>query len=359
MEKVFFKPAVFIILLFCVAVLGAKSIIIEENPDIENALIIDGIKMDSAADLSDDLFSGDVIYRFEPDNKKTQKDSKAAPKGKTPANIQNTPKQSPKVPLIDELRADDARWHLTSYTIKAKDNLWSIARKFETDHKLIIKANDIKNPSHLLENKTILVPNRLGCYHNVKKGDTITSISQKYKSDMEKIVLVNDIKGSSIRIGQKLFIPGAKEPSVPKAEQQKNVIAKTAQVKVIAFAWPLKGKITSGFGNRRDPFDGTPKFHSGIDISVNEGTSVKASRDGSVIFSGWKDGYGNTVIIRHEDGYITVYAHNLKVTVEEGAVVKQGAVIALSGQTGAVTGAHLHFEIRKYLTLLDPLRFLR
>jgi len=78
-----------------------------------------------------------------------------------------------------------------------------------------------------------------------------------------------------------------------------------------------------------------------------------------VIFSGWKDGYGNTVIMRHEDGYITVYAHNLKTTVEEGAFVKQGGTVALSGRTGAVTGAHLHFEIRKYLTPLDPLRLLR
>ena len=358
MEKIFFKPAVFITLFFCVWALGAQSaVIIEENPDIENALIIDGIKMGSGVDSSDDIFSGDVIYRFEPDTKKAQNNTKAAPKEKTPVKAA---KKAPEVSLIDELRADDARWHMTAYTIKAKDNLWSIARKFETDHKLIIKANNIKNPSHLLETKTILVPNRLGCYYNVKKGDTVTAISKKYKADTGQIAFVNGIKEGSIRIGQKLFIPDGKEPAAPKAEQQqKNVIAKTVKTKPIAFVWPLKGKITSGFGNRRDPFDGTPKFHSGIDISVNEGTKVRAARDGRVIFSGWKDGYGNTVIMRHEDGYITVYAHNLRNTIEEGKSVKQGETVALSGQTGAVTGAHLHFEIRKYLTLLDPLRFLR
>ncbi|MCL2025682.1 MAG: M23 family metallopeptidase [Leptospirales bacterium] len=383
-KKAFLKPIIFIMLLLCFAALSAKSIIVEENPDLENALIIDGIRMDLAADFSDSLFSGDVIYRFEPDAKKTPKNSQtsvapnkaantaassAASKGKTPVN---TPKQvartSAKASLVEELRANDARWHLTSYTIKAKDNLWSIARKFETDHKLIIQANNIKNPSHLLENRTILVPNRLGTYYNVKKGDTLNSISQRYKVDKEQIVFVNGIRGDLIRIGQKLFIPGAKEPVAPRVEQQKNVIAKNTntkaakvkpQVKLTTFAWPVRGKITSGFGNRKDPFDGTRKFHGGIDISVKEGTPIKAAKAGSVIFSGWKDGYGNTVIMRHEDGYITVYAHNLKATVEEGASVKQGQVIALSGQTGAVTGPHLHFEIRKYLTVLDPIRFLR
>jgi murein DD-endopeptidase MepM/ murein hydrolase activator NlpD len=107
-----------------------------------------------------------------------------------------------------------------------------------------------------------------------------------------------------------------------------------------------------------DPFSGERKFHCGIDISVNEGTGIRAAAEGRVIFSGWKEGYGNAVIVRHRNGYITVYAHNSKNMAQQDALVKKGEIIALSGQTGAVTGAHLHFEIRKYLTPLNPLRFL-
>lgn len=363
--------------LACFGVLGAKSVIVEENPDLENALIIDGIKMDSGD--FDDSFSGDVIYRIDSEAPKNQKakakESASAKKSppvqeKNPSQEKNQEKEKNQPSgstIMQQLRGDDPRWHLSQYTIKSGDNLWSIAKKFETDHKLILKVNDIKNPSHLLDGKNILVPNKLGCYHNVKKGDTLISISQRYKADRDSIVSVNSIKGDSIRAGQRLFIPDGREPSARKNVKQNTVIAKTNNVKpkakqpanLITFAWPLKGKITSGFGTRRDPFDGTTKFHSGIDISVNEGTQVKASRGGTVILSGWKDGYGNTIILRHEDGYITVYAHNLKTVVEEGTFVQKGQLIALSGQTGAVTGAHLHFEIRKYLTLLDPMRFLK
>lgn len=121
----------------------------------------------------------------------------------------------------------------------------------------------------------------------------------------------------------------------------------------------MRGKITSGFGTRRDPLSGKRRFHCGIDISANVGTPVRASAGGKVIFSGWKDGYGKVVILRHRGGYITVYAHNSKNNVRINDFVKRGTVIARSGMTGAVTGAHLHFEIRKYVTPLNPLRLLR
>ncbi|HQP49609.1 MAG TPA: M23 family metallopeptidase, partial [Spirochaetota bacterium] len=83
------------------------------------------------------------------------------------------------------------------------------------------------------------------------------------------------------------------------------------------------------------------------------------SADGKVIFSGWKDIYGNMIILKHDDGFITVYAHNKKNLVSENDMVTRGDTIALSGMTGFVTGPHLHYEIRKHLTPLNPGRFLR
>ena len=371
----------FAIITVCVAInnknADAESIVVEETLDLENAIIIDGIKLNSGETEDDDFFAGEIIYHSDADlNKKdNQKSSKTNAKqaSKKASAPQKADKPAVKRNLLDELRTDDPRWHLTTYKIKPKDNLWSIARRFDIDHKLILKANEIKNPSYLQEGKTILVPNKLGCNHTVKKGDTLISIAKKYNVEQNSITNANKIKGDTIRIGQELFIPGGQENiavkskktisnSNNKVEVAKTVKPKTKNVKEsknIAFIWPLRGKITSGFGTRKDPFDGTRKFHTGIDISANEGTKVLAARKGTVIFSGWKDGYGNTVILRHENGYITVYAHNYKTLAENGSEVKTGDVIALSGQTGAVTGAHLHFEVRKYLTVLDPLRFLK
>ena len=96
-----------------------------------------------------------------------------------------------------------------------------------------------------------------------------------------------------------------------------------------------------------------------MDIGAEIGTSVMASADGEAIFSGWKKGYGRVIILKHKDGYITVYAHNKKNIISTGDKVEKGEVIASSGMSGAVTGPHLHFEIRKYVTPLNPYRFLK
>lgn len=114
-----------------------------------------------------------------------------------------------------------------------------------------------------------------------------------------------------------------------------------------AFIHPVAGRITSGFGMRRDPFTEKHRFHKGIDIACNLGTPVVASAAGTVIFAGTKKGYGKTIIIEHRNGYQTLYGHLSQFTTAVGANVKQGQKIALSGMTGRATGPHLHFEVRR------------
>ena len=96
-----------------------------------------------------------------------------------------------------------------------------------------------------------------------------------------------------------------------------------------------------------------------MDISAPVGTVIRSAEKGRVIFSGWKQGYGRVIIVRHERGYITVYAHNSKKLGKRGDSITRRQKIALSGMTGAVTGAHLHFELRKYVNPLNPIRFLQ
>lgn len=110
---------------------------------------------------------------------------------------------------------------------------------------------------------------------------------------------------------------------------------------------PLHGAITSTTGLRSDPFNGELKHHNGVDIAAASGTPVKPVAPGTVIFSGWRGGYGNSVIIEHLDGMMSIYAHHSSNQISEGALVDCSTVIALSGSTGRSTGPHLHFEAWK------------
>lgn len=118
---------------------------------------------------------------------------------------------------------------------------------------------------------------------------------------------------------------------------------------------PVNGVISSKFGLRVDPIDGKLRHHKGIDIAVPEGTEIKPVMRGKVIYSGYKSGYGNCIIVEHEGGIQTVYAHNSKNLVSIGDGVDENTVIALSGSSGRTTGPHLHFEVRKSGKPVNPL----
>lgn len=117
------------------------------------------------------------------------------------------------------------------------------------------------------------------------------------------------------------------------------------------FRWPARGRVIAGFGANGG--------NEGINIAVPEGTPVKAAEAGTVTYAGSEvKGYGNLVLIRHENGYVSAYAHNGSLNVKRGEQVKRGQVIATSGQTGNVTSPQLHFEIRKGSTPVDPMKHL-
>lgn len=124
------------------------------------------------------------------------------------------------------------------------------------------------------------------------------------------------------------------------------------------FIWPVRGVITSYFGNRRHPIFRVVKFHTGIDVAARSGTPIKAADSGVVIFSGWWGGYGNVVIINHGKGLQTVYAHQLRRYVSKGDKVDKHQVIGLVGSTGYSTGPHLHFEVRRNGETQNPMRYL-
>ena len=120
-----------------------------------------------------------------------------------------------------------------------------------------------------------------------------------------------------------------------------------------AFIWPVdKGIVMSGFGIRRG------RRHDGIDVSAKGGTPVLASADGKIVFNGRMRGYGNLIVMKHDNDYFTAYAHNSSNLAKKGATVKQGEKIALVGRTGRATGNHVHFEIRKGQKAMNPMNFM-
>ena len=345
---------------------------------IENAIIINGLSLtrdNPTAEEQKD--SGDILY----DDNFVDEDAIIKNVIKTHHSKKSQPNSSAEI--MRDLTKTDKKWHYTRYAVKKGDSLWSISKKFNTSHRLIIKANAITKADELKPGKNILIPNRNGCSYTIRQGDTAAVLAKHFKVDQSRILAANRT-GSRLHAGRTIFIPDAKMPMIakesssaqiarsstvhPKIEktalpEQQNESRQNETVAInkssITFSWPLQGRITSGFGTRIDPFSKDKRFHNGIDISAETGTPVHAASAGTVIFSGWKGGYGNLIVIKHDNGYVTVYGHNSELKKKEGETVEKGDVVSLSGMTGAVTGAHLHFEIQKYGTPLNPLRFLK
>lgn len=142
------------------------------------------------------------------------------------------------------------------------------------------------------------------------------------------------------------------------APEEKNTVStpKPAQKKksALQFSLPMAGRFVSGFGSRKDPWGGGTKTHNGVDIAAPQGTRIRAAADGTVKEAAYKGLLGRHVIIDHGNGYETVYAHMYRLAVKAGQEVSSGDVIGYEGSTGRSTGPHLHFEVRKNGTPVNP-----
>jgi len=232
--------------------------------------------------------------------------------------------------------------------------------------------------------------------YTVKSGDSLYSIAQKLGTTAVALKEANGLTDGYLKIGQVLKAPGAApasntqvaaaapartdpvvtaatpkpdvtaytppQPAKPEQPAEKAVQQVSLDVKgetpsatgIGKMRWPVRGKVVSGFGKSAGG-----KANDGIDISVPEGTPIKAAENGVVIYagSGLKE-FGNTVLVRHENGTVTVYGHASKLNVSRGDEVKRGQDIALSGMSGETDRPKLHFEVRKNSAPVDPSTFL-
>lgn len=131
------------------------------------------------------------------------------------------------------------------------------------------------------------------------------------------------------------------------------------QILGFSYTSPVVGPLSSPFGYREHPIEGEEKFHYGVDLAVDEGTAIASFADGTVTAVGESSSLGKYVIVEHENGYSTLYAHCSKVTVSSGAAVKKGGKLAEAGQTGLATGPHCHFELHRDSNYLNPVYYVQ
>ena len=248
----------------------------------------------------------------------------------------------------------------STYIVQEGDSLWSIANKVNLDINTLFGCNDLKNPDVLKPGTKLRVPNQDGIFYKVAKGDTLSKIADKYGIYVDAIAAANGIGSDTVLIaGSEIFLPGAKEIVTSSSTGSGAVVKASDRSSTTGFRWPLRGRINSRFGYRKDPFSGRKDLHTGLDIGASRGTRIAAAASGVVVYAGWMGGYGRTVVIDHGRGHRTLYGHCSKILVRQGQRVSSGQVIAAVGATGRATGSHLHFEIRVNNTPVNPLKYLR
>lgn len=248
---------------------------------------------------------------------------------------------------------DRPRLDIITYTVQIEDTVLGIAERFGLNPNTIVWSNKEldDNPFLLAVGQELLILPVDGVYHTVKDGDTIESIAKKYKVTPEQIVEyeLNGLASTdaTLAAGQRLVVPGGDAtPPAPPARSN----TPSAPWRTQDFVWPAYGRLTQGFWL---------PAHPAIDIGASPGTVARAADEGTVTGAGWSPyGYGNYVIIKHNDGFYTLYAHLSRIDVSYGEYVGRGQQIGAVGSTGRSTGPHLHFEVSLNGRTYNPLLYL-
>jgi murein DD-endopeptidase MepM/ murein hydrolase activator NlpD len=290
-------------------------------------------------------------------------------------------------------------------TIAPGETLAILSRRHGVSIAALIKANGLAAPNNLKIGQQIIIPGKAavatpaaapassaavaltkppatsssyGGFHIAGPGDTLAKIANRYRVSVADLAKANRITPQAqVRLGDRLAIPApaprAETPPQPAPAQPQQVAA--VELKHTAnlasptetpeadskreaggamFRWPVRGRIVTAFGPKPNG-----QQNDGINIAVPEGTPIKAAEEGEVAYAGNElKGYGNLVLLRHPNGFVTAYAHASELMVKRGDKVKRGQVIGKSGRTGAINSPQLHFEIRKGSTPVDPTPYL-
>ena len=309
----------------------------------------------------------------------------------------------------------------TAITVQKGDTIDGLVTRYGVPASAIAEANNIPNGAALKPGQRLVIPKyevtgsttpraasnaphtpapTIGApatsgsqhVHVVAPGETLMALSRKYHKPLGAIAKANNIEPHTmVKVGDRIAIPGvapqaaAKPPAPASLTQAPTPAPKVASVPAApatapsaamvtpaardpeppkakadvtaampSFRWPVNGRVITAFGPKP-----SGQQNDGINVSVPEGTPIKAAEDGVVAYAGNElKTYGNLVLVRHSNGYVTAYAHASEIMVKRDDPVKRGQIIAKAGQTGNVAAPQLHFEIRKGSTPVDPAPFL-
>src|SRR6185312_10685907 len=297
------------------------------------------------------------------------------------------------------------------------DTLEGLSHRYGVSTAEILKANGYRGPRRLQPGQQLVIPKRAVAaaapvaapaakpvavaaavpgVHFVNRGDTLMSIARHNHISVAELARANGLShDAKLKLGMKITVPSkaaaasahpsavaaapvaapapevhvaAAAPAAPVQKANLAVATATPEAAVVkpavkaaeatgalpTFRWPVRGRVIAAYGAKTNG-----KSNDGINVAVPEGTPVKAAEDGVVAYAGNElKGYGNLILVRHSNGYVTAYAHASELLVKRGDSIKRGQVIAKSGQSGEVGSPQLHFEIRKGSTPVDPLKFL-
>ena len=248
--------------------------------------------------------------------------------------------------------------------VEKGDTLYSISRRYSVPLKDLIQVNGLYPPYTLKVGQSLRLPSAQ--FHTVQKGETLYSISRQHNVDLTTLSRVNNLRSPyTLHMGQKLLLSGTisgNSRSYQTVQKKTQSSASSAKKRTTAakkkstakFLWPVKGTVVSNFG-----VTGKGRKNDGINIKAARGTTVKAADKGTVAYAGNElKGFGNLILIKHADGWITAYAHNDKLLVKKGQKVIKGEKIATVGSTGSVDSPQLHFEVRAGKKAVDPRKYL-
>lgn len=254
--------------------------------------------------------------------------------------------------------------------VRKGDTLYSISRKYDVPVRGLIQENKIPSPYIIKIGQRLKIPTQKT--YIVRKGDTLYSIARKYNLSVNQVARQNKLQPPyTLTPGQKLVLQSwddegevpqtTTNPTPKNANQKTTPVVRKKDIKVPSsaknkkFDRPVQGKIIQKFGMTSN---GT--YNDGINISAAKGTPILAADKGTVAYAGNDlKGYGNLVLVRHDGGWFTAYAHADKINVKKGDVVALHQKIATVGKTGGVKQPQLHFEVRYKSKPLDPTLYLR
>jgi murein DD-endopeptidase MepM/ murein hydrolase activator NlpD len=283
----------------------------------------------------------------------------------------------------------------TVHTVREGDTVFTLSRRSGVPTRAIIDANNLQAPFALTPGQRLSIP--AVRVHEVRAGETASALAQRYGVSLAALVRANGIEPPFvIRVGQRLVIPGATAPAVaaaprgaveqaplpppvaspapvpqatpgpapapqaapapppvpanpPAAPVESDPAARAGR-----FLWPVRGVVVSDFGPKPGGLQ-----NDGVNIAAPRGTPFRAAEAGTVIYAGNElRGFGNLLLVRHDGGYVTAYAHADELTVQRGDQVRRGQTIGRVGQSGGVATPQLHFEIRRGTRPVNPMDYL-